>query len=243
MILAANRDEFFNRPTLYADFWSDNKLILGGRDVQSQGTWLGVNKKGRFIAITNYRDPKIENPQAKSRGELSKNFLSQNQSIPNFLASVSNNKLEYNGFNLMLSDDGFNSLYHYSNISDKITKIINGIHGLSNHLLDTPWPKVVSAKEQLIKIVKSDSIDVYKIIEMLKDGNIAPSHMLPKTGISYDLEKVLSPIFISLEGYGTRCSTVILVDHSNNVTFLEVSFNEKQEVMKEKKYSFQLSIE
>ena len=240
VIIAANRDEFFNRPTLSSNFWKENKLILGGRDVQSQGTWLGIKKNGRFIAITNYRDPKNVNVKAKSRGELSKNFLIQGQSIPDFLTKVSENRHEYNGFNLLLSDDGFDSLYHYSNVSDKTTKINNGIHGLSNHLLNTSWPKIESGKIQISKIIKSDSIDVYKIVEMLKNGKTAPDKLLPDTGISHDLEKKLSPVFISMKGYGTRCSTVVLVDRSNKITFLEVSYNENKEVIEENKYTIQL---
>lgn len=240
LILAANRDEFFNRSTLFANFWTDNNLILAGRDILSQGTWLGLNKNGRFIAITNYRDPKIVRDNAKSRGELSKNFLVQNQNISDFLAEISKNKNKYNGFNLLLSEDSFDTLYHYSNVSHQTTQINSGIHGLSNHLLDTPWPKIESAKMEISKIIKTKSIDVYKIVEMLRNEKEAPNNLLPDTGISCDLEKKLSPVFISMKGYGTRCSTVILIDKSNNLKFLEVSYNEYKEVIGENMYEVQL---
>lgn len=236
LILAANRDEYFNRPTLIANYWEENREILGGRDIQSKGTWLGINKNGKFIAITNYRDPKIEKKQALSRGDLSKRFLSNDQNIPSYLSDVSNNAENYNGFNLLLSDDGFDTMYHYSNISKTTFKISDGIHGLSNHRLDSSWPKVNTGKENLKSTIESASININDLVEMLKDGNAAADELLPDTGISYDLEKKLSPVFISMKGYGTRCSTVILVDTENNVSFLEVSYNENKQVISEKKH-------
>lgn len=240
LIIASNRDEFFSRPTLEADFWKENKSILGGRDIQSGGTWLGLNKTGRFIAITNYRDRKSDRSNARSRGELSESFLSQNSSVSAFLADISKKKDQYNGFNILLSDDRFDSLYHYSNIPDRTNKISDGIHGLSNHLLDTSWPKVQRGKNYLSEILRSETIDGYEIIDLLRNGNEAPDEMLPETGISYDLEKKLSPVFISMKGYGTRCSTVILVNYDNELSFLEVSYNEQKQVIGEKKYNLQL---
>ena len=194
LIIAANRDEFFSRPTIEAGFWEENNSILGGRDVKSGGTWLGLNKNGRFIAITNFRDPKNEKKTAKSRGKLSKNFLSQSLNVSAYLNDVSKKKDQYNGFNLLLSDDSFNSLYHYSNISDKSTKINSGIHGLSNHLLDSPWPKIQSGRNHMANIIKSESIDMYDLIALLRSDNKAPDNLLPNTGISLDLEKKLSPV-------------------------------------------------
>ncbi len=240
LIMAANRDEFFKRPTLDANFWIEKHSILGGRDIQSGGTWLGINKNGRFIAITNFRDPNNEKNNARSRGELSNEFLSQNLDVSTFLSDVSKNKHHYNGFNLLLSDDCFDSMYHYSNISDQSSKIIDGIHGLSNHLLDTPWPKIQSGKNYLSSIIKSESIDMYEIIEILKSNKKAPDNLLPETGISYDLEKKLSPVFISMKGYGTRCSTVVLVNTNNELSFLEVSYDEQKRVIREQKYELQL---
>lgn len=240
LIIAANRDEFFSRPTLEADFWKEENSILGGRDVQSGGTWFGMNKNGRFIAITNYRDPKNEKKDAKSRGELSKKFLLQNQNVSEFLADVSKDKKKYNGFNFLLSDDYFESMYHYSNITDRSMKIEDGIHGLSNHLLDSPWPKVQKGTNLLSNILQSESINSAEIVAMLRNETEAPDNLLPKTGISYDLEKNLSPVFISMKGYGTRCSTVLFVDTSNELSFLEVTYNEHKQIISEKKYKLQL---
>lgn len=239
LILAANRDEFFNRPTLTADFWEENNSILGGRDVKSKGTWLGINKSGRFIAITNYRDPKKERKDMLSRGELSKEFLNSGTDIPTFVSKISKDK--YNGYNLLLSDDSFENMYHYSNVTDRLSKIKDEIHGLSNHLLNTPWPKVEKAKDSLTNTAKSKNVDIQKMIELLKDTAVAPENSLPQTGISFDLEKKLSPVFISMKGYGTRCSTAILVSNNYDVTFKEVSYDEKMEIISEKEFDIQLN--
>jgi len=240
IVIAANRDEFFERPTLNANYWAENNSVLGGRDVQSGGTWIGLNKNGRFIAITNYRDPNNAISNAKSRGDLSKKFLLQNDDVPTFLSDVSINKAQYNGFNLLLSDDAFDTLYHYSNISDQPNKIIDGIHGLSNHLLDTPWPKIQSGRDFFSNIIQSESIDMYKLVEMLRNDKKAPDDLLPRTGISSDLEKNLSSVFISIKGYGTRCSTVVLVDTDNKLSFLEVTYDANKQVIDEKKYNLKL---
>lgn len=240
LIMAANRDEFFKRPTLNADFWEENNSILGGRDIQSGGTWLGATKNGRFIGITNFRDPENEKINAKSRGELSKTFLTQNQNITAFISEVSKLRNQYNGFNLLLSDDSFDTLYHYSNISDETTKIKKGVHGLSNHLLDTPWPKIQFGKDNLSHIIKSESIDMYDLVEMLRNDHEALEKSLPTTGISFDLEKKLSPVFISLKEYGTRCSTIVLVDKKNDLSFLEVSYDEQKQIFSKQTHRLQL---
>ena len=240
LVLAANRDEFFERPTLKADFWEENQEILGGKDIKSGGTWLGITKNGRFIAITNYRDPNIERSDAISRGELSKQYLTTDININDFLSQISKKKDQYNGFNLLLSEDGLDSIYYYSNITDQAVKIDDGIHGLSNHLLNTPWPKVIFGKNALADIINSSPIDQDNIMEMLKNNDEAMGNSLPNTGISYELEKKLSPVFISMKGYGTRCSTVIFVDRTNKVSFFEVIYNEKKQIIGKKSYKLQL---
>ncbi|MCG8305835.1 MAG: NRDE family protein [Cytophagales bacterium] len=240
LILAANRDEFFNRPTVEADFWEEHKNILAGRDKLSNGTWLGISKSGRFTAITNYRDPGLNRTNTSSRGTLSKNFLLGATNVRSFISQISEEKQNYNGFNILLSDNGLRSLYHYSNISNETTKISDGVHGLSNHLLDTNWPKVATGKKNLGKILEAGSIDLADLIEMLKNETYAPDNALPNTGISFHLEKKLSPVFISMKGYGTRCSTALLLDYDHMLSFREVSYNENKEVISEKNFSFEL---
>ena len=240
LILAANRDEFYQRPTLSADFWDDNKSILGGKDVKSGGTWLGINKNGRFIAITNYRNPKNENKDALSRGEISKNFLTGELSVTQFIKQLSVNRHDYNGFNLLLSDNAFDTFLHYSNITNRLEQITNDYHGLSNHLLDTAWPKVTSAIHHLRIITKSKEFGIGELIKMLTDNQEAPEKSLPSTGISLELEKKLSPVFISMKDYGTRCSTALLVTKQNDIVFYEVTYDHKKQIIAEKQFDLSL---
>ncbi len=241
LVLAANRDEFYRRPTLKANYWEDN-TILGGRDIQSGGTWLGVQKEGRFIAITNYRDGIKAKTNTISRGELSKRFLTQNLTVTEFISDLKKVRHRYDGFNILLSDDGFDSLYHYSNISDQNTKIVPGIHGLSNHLLDTPWPKVDSGKKLLKQTLLNDPVNSEEIIKIMQNETKAQEHFLPDTGISTDLEKQLSPLFISMKEYGTRCTTVMIVRADKNVSFLEITYNEQKRAISKQEFSLQLSV-
>ena len=240
LVLAANRDEFFERPTLKSEYWKENPNILGGQDVISGGTWLGLTKTGRFIAITNYRDFTLERKNPRSRGEISKKFLLENIDVISFLTEISSKKHLYNGFNLILSDDQFNTIYHYSNVTDQYQQIEEGFHGLSNHLLDTPWPKITYGINKLKNFVENNSNDPTRIYKILRNEIEADDNNLPDTGISYDLEKKLSPVFISMKGYGTRSSTVMFVDYENRVSFYEVTYNEKKEIIGNQAFDLQL---
>ena len=240
LILAANRDEFFTRESMIAHHWEENDNIIGGKDMISQGTWLGINSNGRFIAITNYRDLSRENKNAKSRGYISKRFLLGDEAVEDFIKEISEERDAYNGFNLLLSENGFENMIHYSNVSNKQTQLRNGLHGLSNALLNTPWPKVVKGKKMLSELINAPSPDSSELIELLRNSDIPPNNQLPETGISRDLEKKLSPVFISMNGYGTRCSSAVLVDYNNSVSFHEVTYSEKKEVIYTNKLQLQL---
>jgi uncharacterized protein with NRDE domain len=240
LIAAANRDEFFNRRTHFANFWESHDHILGGKDELSGGTWLGIRSNGKFIAVTNHRNPHRVVQNAKSRGTLSKEFLNASCGISEFVDDISADKLSFNGYNLLLSDDGLKSIVHYSNVTDKMTTIKSGIHGLSNAFLDTPWPKVETGKRMLSKAVSSEEIDPKQLIPILSNKEEAADNNLPNTGISADLEKKLSPVFISMKDYGTRCSTVVLVDTKNEVDFLEVSYNENGKIINNVELKMQL---
>ncbi|NJN25953.1 MAG: NRDE family protein [Cyclobacteriaceae bacterium] len=241
LVLAANRDEFFDRPTKSAQFWDDSPEILGGRDVASLGTWLATHRNGKFIAITNYRDPKFIDPKATSRGELSYNYLMKDTSLADFTKEIREKRHSYNGFNLLLSDDGFNSMYHYSNVSNHPTNIPAGIHGLSNHLLNTNWPKVEIGKQGLAALMEKEAIKVDDLISILQNDQQAADNLLPGTGISYELEKKLSPVFISMNGYGTRCSTAMLLDRQNKLYFHEVTFDENRRIVSEKNFKMKIN--
>lgn len=221
LIVAANRDEFYNRKTAPAHFWNDDPHILAGRDLEAGGTWLGVNKRGKISMITNFRDPKNINPNAPSRGKLVSDFLSNQLHGQEYLRSIQHPKA-YNGFNLIIgTSDG---LDYFSNYQDGITEMKSGLYGLSNHLLDTPWPKVKKGKEQMTEIL-SAPFTVKDLFALLSNEAVASDDLLPNTGVGLERERALSSMFIKSPGYGTRCSTVILVDRDNHFQFSERVFD------------------
>ncbi|MFA6411752.1 MAG: NRDE family protein [Syntrophales bacterium] len=225
LILAANRDEFYDRPSLPADFWPDRPDILGGRDLKEGGTWMGITKKGRLAALTNYRDPLSVKVSAPSRGWLVRDFLAGNDRPGEYLDRLQKEAPQYNGFSLILGDDS--GLYYLSNRGGGgVTQLSPGIHGLSNHLLDTPWPKVVKARENLLKVVEGKgrprSEDLF---ELLADPSRPEDRDLPDTGIGLEWERILSSVFIASPVYGTRSSTVLMIDRLGRVHFEDRQFN------------------
>ncbi len=226
VIIAANRDEFYSRPTAPLDYWEDQPNILAGRDLQGMGTWLGVAKTGRIGAITNYRDPKSLNRQSKgpSRGTLIREFLEGADPPETYIDRIRSHKNIYNGFNLIVGE--LDELWWYSNVTDDSRKLSPGIHGISNHLLNTPWPKVEKIKTALNLILKENSyIEPDRIFEKLADRKRPPDHDLPDTGVGLEWERILSPIFITSDIYGTRASSIIFIDRSWHVTFYERTFS------------------
>lgn len=223
LIVAANRDEFYARPTADADFWEDHPDILAGRDLQALGTWMGVTRTGKISMLTNYRDLSNLNPSAPSRGDLVSDFLKKNINEDQYLEMISSKGNEYNGFNLLFGNS--KKLIYYSNISDEHKIITSGTYGLSNHLLDTEWPKVKKGRERLKEIIRQENIEPEQLFEALYDDIKAPDHHLPDTGVGLDLERMLSPMFIKSADYGSRCSTVVLVDKKDNWHFYERVYN------------------
>ncbi len=231
LIVLANRDEFHERSSQKAHWWADsNNLLLAGKDLKAGGTWLGINKKGKFGAITNHRDPKNIDPKAPSRGHLLTDFFKES-STSSYLKKLQTTDKKYNGFNLLIGS--VDTLFHYSNISNEIQEVKDGIWGLSNALFDTSWPKVDNGKEKLKKLLTEEKINIDRAFELLKDPTIAKDENLPNTGIGIIKERFLSPICISVPGYGTRTSTILLVDNSNNVYFEEREFILKSNVVEE----------
>lgn len=240
LIVAANRDEFYARPTASADFWKDYPTILAGRDLKAGGTWLGIEKSGYFTALTNFRDMDSIKENAASRGDLTKNFLINKNGPISYLKAISKEKDKYNDFSLLASD--FRSLYYYTNIKDQIIKLDSGIYGLSNHLLDTPWPKVKTGKEIFKSITQSDDFSTALLFELLKNVDMSEDTLLPNTGVPKELERALSSIFIKTPDYGTYCSTVLLVDRNGNCDFEERTYNPNKPPAK-KHYSFTIPLE
>lgn len=215
LIVAANRDEFRDRPVEPACFWREAPQLLAGRDLQAGGTWMGISLAGRFAAITNYRDLRRGATNGPSRGLLVREALE---------GSISTDGTErYEGFNLIHGN--LDALHYHNNIQPAEELLAPGVHGLSNHFLNTPWPKVERAKEAMRKLLADrDEMLVKGLFELLADGEPAPEEHLPDTGLPRDLERAVSSIHIGGEGYGTRCSTVLLVSSDGRVRFEERSF-------------------
>ncbi|MCP4751540.1 MAG: NRDE family protein [Proteobacteria bacterium] len=225
LVVAANRDEFYDRPTAPADFWDTHRELLAGRDLQGGGTWLGITRQGRFAALTNFRRPQGPEASAPSRGRIVLDCLAGTESMESYLNQLSDSSARYNGFNLLAGT--VDSLVYFANETGKIETVSPGIHGLCNHLLDTPWPKVVRGKTRLSKCLEKESgPDLEELVCLMLDVTPAPDAELPDTGVGLEMESMLSSIFIRSPSYGTRSSTILLVDHKNNVTFLEVTYDE-----------------
>lgn len=225
LILLANRDEFYDRPTAAAAVWKDFPHIHAGRDLVGGGTWMGVTEGGRFSAVTNYRDPGEEKREL-SRGDLVAEFLKTKVRAEEYLGHVKSRAMQFSGFNLLVGEinSSRNELFYFSNQENEIVKVGAGIYGLSNHLLDTPWRKVEKGKEALQNLIKMGEIKKEKLFDLLADRSLAEDDELPDTGIGYEREKLLSSIFIETPIYGTRCSTVLTISREFDVDFEERVF-------------------
>jgi uncharacterized protein with NRDE domain len=243
LILAANRDEFYNRPTAPLNYWADHPEVLAGRDLKANGTWLGVTRSGRIAALTNFREsgPQIE--KAPSRGMLIRNYLTGNSSPQRYLQAVREAANTYNGFNLITGDES--GIYYYSNRAKQVQKLKSGFHGISNHLLNTPWPKVKKGKSSLqSQLNGKEKIDPEKIFGILSNRSFPPDDELPDTGVGLQWERILSPLFIISPDYGTRSSSIVLIAKSGQVTIMERTFFNTGNEIKEgetRKYSFMIN--
>jgi len=231
LIVAANRDEFLSRPTKPAELWGTDPEILGGRDLKEGGTWLGLDPMGSFSAITNYRDPTALIENAPSRGQLVIDFLNSRQSPDSYLSSIAgteegNSDERYNGYNLIVFRN--QQLGYYSNRGDARPRLLSpGIYGLSNHLLNTPWPKVEIGRDRLQRALRNDDVDTDGLLQILSDRRSAGDQYLPVTGVPLDVESSLSSIFIRMEDYGTRSSTIVLLDNEGTFRFVEISYDKE----------------
>lgn len=232
LVILSNRDEFYQRLSSPADFWAENQNIYSGRDLRSNGTWLGVNRTGHFSFVTNYRRPGQEKELAISRGCLVANYLirSGNCSPIEYLEEIKFRSEEYNNFSLIVGAVG--QIYYYSNVENEIKKLSPGLYGLSNHLLDTPWNKVSKLKERFYQLQReflasTTSEQISELLfPLLTDKSLSPEHLLPETGIEPYMERLLSPIFIHISehDYGTNQSTIVVFDRER-ITFSEKKFS------------------
>ncbi|MEN7550888.1 NRDE family protein [Rapidithrix thailandica] len=240
LILAANRDEFYQRPTLPANFWEEQPNLLAGKDLQAGGTWLGMTQEGRFSAITNYRDPEAIIKDAPTRGNLTLDYLTGHSSPEHYLENLPHEPSLYNGFNLLVGT--FEQLYYYSNKEGVPLRLPPGYYGLSNHLLNTNWPKVTKGRHQLQEIIQQHRVFATPLLDMLYDTEMAPDSQLPQTGVGLEMERQLSPKFIKMERYGTRCSTVLTIDRKKTVMFTERTYTPGSQQYQETSHSFNLAV-
>lgn len=219
LLLAANRDEFYDRPSLPLAEWPDVPGLIAGRDQQAGGTWLGIGPQGRFAALTNIRDPR-QPPRGRSRGELPIQYLSGPLGPQAFLRDLAQRAGDYSGFNLLLGDR--EQLWLLNSQRGEPEQLTAGIYGLSNAELDTPWPKVEKAKALLSECLITPQIS--SLLDLLHDGQQVEDARLPDTGIGLNTERLLSSIFIATRSYGTRASTVLVMHADGRRQLVERSF-------------------
>lgn len=239
LVIAANRDEFYARKTAAVSYWEDHPEVVGGRDLEANGTWMAMTRSGRIGMVTNYRDPKNINPNAPTRGHLVSDYLLNGNDSEEYLKALHLNASKYNGFSLVIGK--IDDLMYYSNYQSKIIKLAPGFYGLSNHLLDTPWPKVKKGKKRFQTILAKEAIDSADIFELLRDEGTASDNELPNTGLDLERERALSAVFIKTPNYGSRCSTVVLVDKKNKVTYSERVYDLKNFDFEQKDFQFEIS--
>ena len=237
LVVAANRDEFHQRPSATADYWADAPDVLAGRDLQAGGTWMGITRSGRFAAITNYREPDApEIPLERSRGELVRNFLEGNSApLPHAETLLADGEY-YRGYNLLMGTPG--SLAYVSNRDSRALAVSAGSHGLSNHLLDTQWPKVRSGRKRLEQILSEEQVEPEALFDLLTDRALTPGEIPEDLETRLAPEQLMKHYFIVSPVYGTRCSTVLLVGHDRRVTFLERQFGPGGEEQGTQKFEF-----
>ena len=238
LIVAANRDEYYDRPATAAGPWEADSNILGGRDLQGGGTWLAVNRAGAFAAITNVRMP-TRGAAPRSRGLIVTDYLTKRLTAAASVKLLAESRHDYEGFNVLVSDA--RSLAWYSNQTEEPTVLQPDVYGLSNHLLDTPWPKVTRIKADYLNaqsLTEGELIDA--LFGSLDNSESAPDKDLPDTGVGLEFERVLAPIFIAGEHYGTRCSTIVLVSYAGQLTFIERRFGPGKTFLGESSFKFEI---
>jgi uncharacterized protein with NRDE domain len=218
LVIAANRDELHSRPSAPAQWWETQPPILAGKDLTAGGTWLGITRAGRFAALTNYRDPEHMRAGTPSRGTLVTSVLKSSAGTAEILSYLRDVGGDYNGFNLIFSDG--ERLAIYESVRGAGRELEPGIYGLSNHLLDTPWPKVQNAKSRLSAALLGLP-DTTAALALLRDEEPAPDDRLPRTGISLQWERLVSSAFVRAQDYGTRCSTLVRIDQDRRACFDE----------------------
>lgn len=223
LVLAANRDEFHDRPASPLGWWPDAPHVLAGRDLAAGGTWLGVDRRGRLGVVTNFRDPATVRPAAPTRGALIPRFLSGREAAAAFAAGLAGEAAGLSGFSLLVFD-GREVAYAANQPRTEARALEPGIYGLSNHALDTPWPKLALTRDRFAAEVAAERLEPGALQRLLRDRRPAPDEALPDTGIGLARERLLSAPFVVSNRYGTRCTTVVLVDRDGGVRIEECRY-------------------
>ena len=230
LILVGNRDEFFDRPTASLHLWPEG--FYAGKDLKGGGTWTGFHPNGRFAALTNYRAVGKPKLHPISRGHLVKDFLESHQKPLEYLYQIQEQMHRYEGFNLLVAEG--EQMAYLSNFREEAEVVEGGIHGISNAFLNTPWPKVAEAKQQLHKAIIQDTLDDRNLLRLLQSKSYAPEKDLPQTGVAREMERVLSAQFIQMgQDYGTVNTTAILWKHNGEVVIRERRTHPQQETVVE----------
>lgn len=241
VLIAANRDEFHARPTLAAAQWSDAPGVYAGRDARAGGTWMGVTDTGRFAVVTNFREPGRVIENAPSRGELVEQYLRGTTPPDQYLAMLHERAQAYNGFNLVLGT--LTQTWYLSNRDSAPRQLAPGIYALSNHLLDTPWPKLARTKAAFTEVLRHPhQPDVAALFAALADKEPADDADLPETGLSLERERLLSSPFIVSPDYGTRSSCVIALHHNGQGELHERRFGPDGQMAGQSKLAFRLRV-
>lgn len=221
LILAANRDEFHGRPSQEAHWWPDAPEILAGRDLQAGGTWLAVNKSGRFATVTNYREQQRARGRLQSRGEIVMNFVAGSDDALTYVSSLAPDR--YAGVSVLVADR--DSICYTSNRGDDAVSLAPGVYGLSNASLDTAEPKLLRTKESLSTLVASNNVNSTELLRLLADKTPAPNAEVESGAMPFIMARALTAPFIVAESYGTRCSTTLLYANDGRIEFCERRFN------------------
>jgi len=238
VIICANRDEFHQRPAKAMHWWpeksNDSKnATLAGKDLQADGTWLGLNKQGRFSALTNFRQPQLFDKAKPSRGNLVLQALAKTDD--EMSAQLQRSSQKYNGFNLVFGQ--LDNLFCFNSVSQKQQPLTAGFHSLCNGALDDIWPKMVLGQTQLAHAVNEQNLNINQLVELMKNKSKAPTKQLPKTGVPLEWEQLLSSIFIVSPEYGTRTTNIITQDNKGNITVYDRSYDESGDCIAEQKFA------
>lgn len=234
LVIAANRDEFHQRPTAPTSYWDTSPRILAGKDLEAGGSWMGVQQHGYIAALTNIRNKITPPANAISRGHIVTQYLANPTEFPDKLVQQAE---RFDGFNLLYGH--WQQLHWFNNEIKQPTALSTGIHGLSNDRLNTPWPKVTLGKQLFHHALQQPNLGLPDaLFAVLRNHEQAEDTALPRTGVPYDWEKRLSSIFIQSEEYGTRSSTVLLIDHQGVAHWHEQIYDKSGEVTQQLDYQW-----